>query len=440
MHAPPSEQSFEVLCSSSSHSITSSIERSNPQHSESVFQDLVINLMGSVHLPNILQGITTGMRSTLMPLFSKELSADDAMIGLIAASAGVSRMLVNIPAGPFSSKFGCLAGMNIGMLVVAIGAVMTAVCWNVIGLCVSNFIVGGGMGLFVLARHVMLARIVEKHQRGRMMSIVGGGERWASVLGPLFGGVLVEMAGSRWCSMAMVPAALACVYVLSRSTPIHRLETDNKNGSADGVSQAAPTSLVEVAWQHRNIITRVGIYAMNIMQLRTCRRLMLPLAAMNVGCRPSIVGLMLSLSFAVDATLFFAGGMIMDTFGRKYSAIPTSVNLGVAFFILGHAQSTWSLSVASIAFGLADSLGAGLLLTLNADYAPKKAAPEFIGVFRTVQDSGQLIGPLVAGWLMQLTSFGTTCTVFGTIGLLNAMWAHLLLPDDPQATNVEEAT
>ncbi|CUG85540.1 MFS transporter, putative [Bodo saltans] len=228
---------------------------------------------------------------------------------------------------------------------------------------------------------------------------------------------------------------------MSNSSRIHELEAEHneqflaRRTNEEANLNSAPISLTEVVHRHGGLIFRVGTYAMNIIQLRTCRKLLLPLAAMSAGLRPSVVGLMLSLSFAVDATLFFLGGMIMDKFGRKYSAIPTSVNLGFAFFLLGQAQGMWSLAAASIAFGLADSLGAGLLLTLNADYAPKDAGPEFIGVFRTVQDSGQLFGPLLASWLMLATSFQTTCFVFGTLGLLNAIWALFLLPANDESTD-----
>lgn len=408
-----------------------------PGGSGRLFRELVINLAGSVHIPNLLQGSTTGMRSSFIPIFAKELGADDGMIGAITAAAGIARMLVNFPAGQLTSKHGFTFVMNLGMAAVALGAVVAAVAWNSFVLGFSNFLLGAGVGTFILSRHVMLATIVEKKQRGRLMSMIGGGERWSSVIGPVVGGVLIELGGSRLCSIMMAPAALACALCVSRSARVRfideKFQAENRIRSElerETGEEAHGRDVVTLLRNYGRLILSVGVYAMNIIQLRACRKLLLPLAAINAGLRPSIVGLILSVSFAIDATLFFLGGMIMDRFGRKFSAIPTSVNLGLAFFVLGRAQSTWSLFFAAIAFGFADSLGAGLLMTLNADHAPKKAGPEFMGILRTVQDSGQLWGPLVAGWVAEMASFETSCNLFCALGLINAVWAFVMLPSE----------
>lgn len=411
-----------------------------------LFRDLVINLAGSVHIPNLLQGSTTGMRSSFIPIFAKELGADEGMIGVITAAAGVARMMANFPAGQLTTKHGFTTVMNLGMAAVALGSVVAAISWDPLVLGFANFILGGGVGTFILSRHVMLATIVEKKQRGRLMSMIGGGERWSSVIGPVVGGVLIELGGSRLCSIAMVPAALACALCVSRSGRVRfidqKFRTENRIRSAIEIETGETPQnrdLMTLLHNYGRLILSVGFYAMNIIQLRACRKLMLPLAAMNAGLRPSIVGLILSVSFAIDATLFFLGGMIMDKFGRKFSAIPTSINLGLAFFVLGQSQSTWSLFFAAIAFGFADSLGAGLLMTLNADHAPKKAGPEFMGVLRTVQDSGQLFGPLIAGWVAQVATFETACNLFGVLGLLNAIWALVMLPNEASDEDVVPA-
>lgn len=426
---------------SSPHAAASS--SSPTSSSRRLYRDLIHGLAGSVHIPNLLQGSTTGMRTSLIPIFAKELGADDGMIGIITAAAGVARMLVSIPAGHLTTSNGFTVVMNAGMASVALGSVIAAVAWSPWILAVANVFFGAGIGIFFLSRHVMLAAIVDKTQRGRLMSLIGGGERWSSVIGPAVGGVLIELGGSRLCSIAMAPIVLACALCISRSGRVRLI--DEKFGVENTVREALEREggqepqrkdVVFLFRSYGGLIVRVGVFAMNILQLRACRRLLLPLAAINAGLRPSVVGLMLSFSFAIDATLFFLGGMIMDRFGRKFSAIPTSVNLGLAFFVLAEAESTWSLFVAAAVFGFSDSLGAGLLLTLNADHAPKKAGPEFMGVLRSFQDSGQLFGPLIAGLVAQTTSFQTACNLFGILGLVNAVWAACMLPSEASDEDV----
>jgi MFS family permease len=405
--------------------------------SRRLFRELVVSLAFSVHIPNFLQGATTGMRTSLIPIFAKELGADDGAIGAITAAAGIARMIANFPAGQMTTTYGFSFVMSLGMVSVMIGSLIAAAAWAPVVLSVSNFFLGAGIGIFFLSRHVMLTTIVEKKQRGRLMSMIGGVERWSSVAGPLVAGLLIEIGGSRLASISMAPIAAICIFFVHRSARVRQLDDKFKTENAlraalerENSEHALIRDLPTLLRQYGGIVLRVGIYAMNVIQLRACRKLLLPLAAINAGLRPSVVGLIVSTSFAIDATLFFLGGMVMDKFGRKFSAIPTTVNLGLSFFLLGQAQSTVSLFIAAIAFGLGDALGSGLLLTLNADHVPKKAGPEFMGILRTVQDSGQLFGPLIAGWISEGVSLEAACNFFGAVGIVNAIWAVVMLPTD----------
>lgn len=420
-----------------------------------LFRSMALDLAGSVHVPNLLQGIVAGMRSTIIPILAKEIFADDATIGWITACAGIARMAVNIPAGALTTRIGFVAVMNLGMVGIIIGALLTAASLTSFDLCVSNLFYGAGSGVFILARHVMLAKLVDRTQRGRLMSMVGGGERWSSAIGPAIAGWLIECVGSRFCSCLSVLAALACVCCVSSSAKAHganeargeeTLSQNNNFGKPHQQTYKTMTTTPAFFWsQHSGVMLRVGIYAMNIMQLRTCRKLLLPLAAVKTGLGPAMVGLIVTLSFMVDATMFFLGGMITDRYGRLYAAIPTSANLGIAFYILSQADSTYALALAAIAFGIADSLGAGLLLTLSSDCVPQQhsatAKPaEFLGVFRTIQDSGQFIGPLFAAWICQIASFEVACKLLCSLGFFNAAWALLFLPPDNNLNSSNRTT
>lgn len=411
-----------------------------------IFRDLIIELMTSVHLPNLLQGISVGMRSSLIPIFGQAFGASDAIIGLMTAMAGIGRAASGVPAGQLTTTRGFTQIMIVGMLVNVIGAIVAAAALNWFMLGVANLIFGVGIGLFFTSRHVMLACVVDKSKRGRLMSIIGGGERWSSVIGPALGGLMIQYVGCRACAAAVIPIVLLCVGCILKSQRVRfldekflteqriRRELEAQDGHAPSRSVAAVFS------EHWKLITSVGVYAMNVLQLRACRKLMLPLAALRAGLDATTVGLVLSCSFAVDASLFFLGGTVMDKFGRKFAAIPTTTNLGIAFFMLSYSESTFSLFMVAIFFGIADSLGAGLLLTMNADHAPKRVAAEFMGLMRVIQDIGQLIGPLIAGWVSNTVSFHAACMFFGVLGLLNAVWAVIFLPTEAKGDMHELGT
>jgi MFS family permease len=416
--------------------------------SEQIFQVLVVDLAVSVHIPNLLQGMTTGIRSTLIPVFVRMLGASDAVVGLVTAAAGFARIIVALPAGVATQRVGVLAVMTIGMAVNIAGGIIGAVSFSWEMLAFASAVWGVAIGLFYVSRHVFLANVVGRQRRGRLMSLVGGGERWASVFGPVLGGLIIDLFGPRAAAAAIVPLSMLCVMAVHVSGTVRRVndrvllaqhvaDVTSKVQTNDEAARDE-SGVVAVLMTNWSSIARIGLYAMNVIVLRTCRRMMLPLAAMNLGLSPTYVGLVLATSFAVDATLFFLGGMIMDRFGRRYAAVPTTVNLGLGFLLLASVETVWGVFMSAIFFGFADSLGAGLLLTLTADHVPSSGGPTYIGILRTVQDAGQLLGPVIAGAIIGFTSFPAACIALGVIGVLNGVWAYAWLPDEKKSFSASE--
>ncbi|ESL07165.1 hypothetical protein TRSC58_05152 [Trypanosoma rangeli SC58] len=186
-----------------------------------------------------------------------------------------------------------------------------------------------------------------------------------------------------------------------------------------------------------DIIIRIGVYSFHLICLRQGRSMLLALAAINLGLSASMVGLVLGSSYVVDATFFFLGGYLVDKFGERYTTIPTSVNLGIAFLVLAHANTLATLMLSAVLFGVADSTGCGILMTLTAEHSPPSGGASFVGLMGTLQDLGQVVGPMVSGLIMEYFGFASACYVLGGVGALNALWAYYMIPAK-SSSRVEE--
>ena len=174
------------------------------------------------------------------------------------------------------------------------------------------------------------------------------------------------------------------------------------------------------------------------MAMRQCRRLLLSLSALNRGHSAVVVGLVLTISYVIDACFFFVGGYVSDTFGRKAAAVPCGLLFGLSFFALacisspagGTARLAGTFDVplfgVGVLFGLSDSFGAGLAITLQSDNTPTDAV-QVLGVFKLISDLGGFAGPMIAGMLIQLIGFQMCCTAVGFVGVYSALWAYFLL-------------
>ncbi len=154
--------------------------------------------------------------------------------------------------------------------------------------------------------------------------------------------------------------------------------------------------------------------------MRSGRVLLIPLFGYFLGLNITAIGLIVSLSAVVDATLFYPVGIVMDRYGRKWTGVPCMVLSAASLALLPLSTDYYSLLAVSLLAGFANGLGTGLLLTLGSDLAPAKSRGEFLGIWRLIGDIGHAGGPLMIGVLIELATLGVAATAVAGIGLTGA--------------------
>ncbi|KAH9592970.1 Major facilitator superfamily [Trypanosoma melophagium] len=349
------------------------------------------------------------MRITVAPMLARQVGATDSLLGVIIGSAGLSKVLLDVAFGFATFAYVCRMIMVDGMLV------------------------------NLLARHVFIAKAVPRNIRGHLMSMIGGEVRWCYFFGPALGGILVDASGVRLTVLLMVPLSLGCAFVVTRSKKIREIDAQRHDSGEHTNIRRDLKAMMTAFWKYWDVLIHVGVYSFNIICLRQGRGMLLAIAAMNMRLSASMVGTVLSLSYIVDATFFFLGGYIMDHFGRKYAAIPTTINLGIAFLLIIVSNKFASLIFTAFFFffGGADSTGTGVLMTLTADHSPPSGGAPFVGLMPTVQNSGEVVSPIICGLPAEHVSFSWACYVMAIIGFLNGVWAYIMIPEK-SSSQVEE--
>lgn len=390
-----------------------------------VFRDFLFSL----HIPNLTYIMCNGILSPVLPLYAKHsLQLSDSTISFALATLNGGRALLDAPMGLASHRLGCSKLVQLALLVHIVLVIAMASLRFTFGLLLTAFLTGGAVAAFFVPRHQMLTKFVEKRYRGRLMSLIGGGSRWGMVFGSLLGGFITSGINATAALLFQIPLLLTTLYCMNTSTTI--AEVDQKitqlNQSGEDHSVA---SMFRVLKSHKSIVIRIGGYAASLLALRQCRRLLLTLAGLRLQLADSGLGMLIAFSFSLDATLFFLGGWVMDRYGRRWAAIPTATLMGVSFLLLSITNSVVLLFLVGLVFGVADTLGSGLLLTLLADNSPEEGGGAFLGVMRSIQDVGSLVGPLVAGVIIHFFSLQASCVIFGLWGLSLGLWAYLMIPE-----------
>jgi MFS family permease len=86
------------------------------------------------------------------------------------------------------------------------------------------------------------------------------------------------------------------------------------------------------------------------------------------------------------------------------------------------------LAVAFIS-GLGNGFGAGIVMTLGADFAPDVGRGEFLGVWRLLADLGQAGGPAIISLLTGIGSLSLAALTSGGIGVAGAAMFLIFVPE-----------
>lgn len=373
---------------------------------------LLRSLIGPIYAPNFLYSVGAGLVLPITPLFAKELGASVGAISLIITFGAIGGILANVPAGVLSDRYGVRATMGYGLLATAIAAAAIGASGSVALLAVLLFVNMASQAIFNVARLAYVARVVPIAQRGRAISLVGGTSRIGMFVGPAVGGALGHYLGLQAAFFAqslVTLAATALLFALTESTP--RAEASPLRG---------PSAYARVGItlaNHRREFLTVGSVAFAIVLMRQGRQILMPLWGDAIGLNVSQIGFVLSLGFALDASLFWPVGIVMDRYGRKYAVVPSLVLLAASLVLMPFALSFPSFLLLGLLSGFGNGFGSGVVMTLGADLAPPEGAGEFIGVWRLVADVGSAAAPLGIGALAEVATLGTSAVATGLIGL-----------------------
>jgi MFS family permease len=156
--------------------------------------------------------------------------------------------------------------------------------------------------------------------------------------------------------------------------------------------------------------------------VRSGPSIIIPLFAADVlGMDVQSIGLILSLSSAVDMSLFIPAGFIMDRWGRKISIVSSSLVISIGIALIPLASGFSSLLLVGLLIGFGNGLGSGTMLTLGADLAPKNMRGEFLGLWRLVGDAGSTGGPLAVGSVAEIFSLAQTSFAIAAAGIAAAL-------------------
>jgi MFS family permease len=381
------------------------------------------NLVLTVYAPTIFMGVGQSAVLAFVVLQARDLGASVGLAGVVFAMRGLGVMAFDVPAGLMLARLGQRWTMLLSIVLIGVLAAATAFSPNPLVLAASVFALGGATSLWMLTRIAFVSEQAPVHQRGRALSLVGGSQRMGNFVGPVAGGFVAEFGGYSG-AMLLQTAGAAVAFVL-----IFLFVTESRGAVPGRRGSLQHSGLIETLSSQRRTFLTAGLAVLALQVLRQGRQVLLPLWGDELALTPSQIGLVIGLASSVDMLLFYPVGMVMDRFGRKWSAVPSMLMLAGSVALIPLTGSFPALLVVGLASGFANGLGSGIGMTLGADLAPPEARGEFLGVWRFVTDIGTSAGPFLVAGIASVATLGIACVATGGVGLAGAAVMAFLAPE-----------
>jgi len=387
-------------------------------------------------LPTLLFSTGEGAIIPVIPVIAGNVGATLAIAGFVSGMLVLGELLGDIPSGVVISHIGERTAMIAASGLSVLGLLTALLAPNPWVLGLGILVVGIATAVFALARHAFMTSFVPMQYRARALSTLGGSFRLGYLIGPFLGAGVISLTGAAtsvfWIHIAGCVAAAVVLLVLAdpektfstlpgrRETPGER-EVDEEARGLFGTIRA-----------NRRVLLTLGMGSTLVAALRASRQVLLPLWAVSIGLHETQTSLIIGVAGLVDFSLFFAGGWIMDRFGRLWTAVPSMVGLGVGHLALAATAflpgTVWWFIGIAMFLSLANGIGAGILMTLGADLADPRHPAPFLGAWRFTNDSGAAAAPLIVSGLTALVSLPFAAGALGVMGLAGAVVLRVFVP------------
>jgi DHA1 family multidrug resistance protein-like MFS transporter len=389
-----------------------------------------------------------GIISPVLPLYAQSFGVGTAMIGLTITVFGAARLVVNLPAGFLSERYGRRLLLFGGPAVMALGSLASGFAPTFGWLIASRFVSGAGSAMYMTGALILLTDITTEENRGRLMSIYQGSLLAGVAIGPAVGGFVAQAFGlAAPFFLVAALAGLAMLWSFGRmpETAQRQREATPPPERREGKVPARETARQSVL----SVLARPGfllvcLLTLSIFLTRTGGRLtLLPLVGENrLGMSPGALGLVFAMMTVLNLLTLAPAGTMIDKLGRKAVIVPSALLTGAALVLFAVSGEVWVFVLAGVLHGFGTGIVGPAPAAYAADVAPTGMRGVTMSLYRTFGDAGFVIGPVLLGWLADLAGFGWALAfnamVLVSIALLFAVFARETLRR-PAAPHPQEA-
>jgi len=347
---------------------------------------------------------TTGMGlvAPLLPVYAHELGAGSFQIGLIFGAFSLSRSVFVPYFGRLSDRKGKKPLMTTGLFFYFFLSLPYVAAKNVEALILLRLAHGFASAMILPVAQAYVGMMIPSQKEGRIMGFFNLSLYGGLSFGPLLGGVVRDWFNIQISFFSMAALTLIAFFLCLLLLPT---ETKQDREYARGEEQRIP---------YLELIKSAPVVSLFI--FRVCFTIcigiiwaFLPLlASTKLGLSSSAIGVVVMINVLVAGLLQAPMGMLADRFSKKLLVTAGGV-LGIfSVLYINAASSFGELVLANGLLGLAGGTAIPSIMALGVIEGRRtEAMGGMMGFLALAHSVGMLVGPLLAGVLIDSSSFET---------------------------------
>ena len=397
--------------------------------------------VGAVMGLALLVNLALGLVLPILPLYARSFGVDYGRAGLLVAAFYLARLAFDLVGGVVVDRLGIATSAAIGLLVLGVGAALTALSQTYVLAVLAWAAAGAGAAIVWAAMYTGLIRYVSKPHMARAVGMFYGAFNSGIIAGGFIGGLLASRFGTRAPLFVLAGLAVGMLVFVSRS-----LQNAPTYASNAGIAQSAarvgrrarpsPRGGGKPAARGDGGIRQgdervLGLFRIpgfvgaavsllaHLWLYGSVFSTLVPLFARDVvGISPFGIGVLFAIALAAEFAAYVPAGALADSRGRRFTLMPAFTVLAATCFALGSARNPLVLALLLALVGAGMGFAAVSPASMLADVLPENRSAIGVAIFRFGGDLGFSIGPLVCGIAAARYGFSAAFIVAGIPSLI----------------------
>jgi len=361
-----------------------------------------IKIFTTLFLAIFFTTLGVGLVVPLLPVYAHELGAGAFQVGLVFAAFSLTRSMFVPYFGKLSDKKGKKPFLTTGLFIFFFLSILYTYSKNIETLILLRLGQGFASAMVLPVAQAYIGIMTPPQKEGRVMGLFNISLYGGLSIGPLLGGVVKDWFSINASFLSMGALCLfgfvLCLLLLPREDV---LQKNNPSGSGKSKPYFA-------------IVKTPAIFSLFTFRIcfTTCIGIIwtfLPLFANTMlDLSSSAIGFVIMINVFIAGLLQAPMGYIADRFSKKIMVTAGGVLAIISLLCLNYATSFNGLVIANGIFGLAGGISLPAIMALGIIEGRKtRAMGSIMGILTLAHSLGMLVGPLLAGIIIDVFSIET---------------------------------